>query len=314
MTSEQITTELKTKRAPINKGWLIGGAILLVVVIFGWLGINHMLPWQPKPIAISAGHRIYKEDAQELIGKSKGVTEKQAAVVLADMYLTEAMADDQNLTVSEQDIVKAYGKDILNDKKNNKFAYQNKVNQLYFQRLSANNTGIYKGKVLVAHFSRFVPYQSPLLAEDKAENPKVGNPQAIAVDKAVALKKIKQWREAIEDKKLTFEQAIAEERKDPEVGEKRYPTSRHSTVFDTAIQPQRLIGTKSIKEQVDKMKVGELSQPMVARVSNSDTDSSTAETYFVVVQLDERSGGKTGKTFQQELSDAKKQLGYKIYV
>lgn len=314
MTSEQITTELKTKRAPINKGWLIGGAILLVVVIFGWLGINHMLPWQPKPIATSAGHRIYEEDAQELIGKTKDVTEKQAATVLADKYLSEAMADDENLTITKQDIIKAYGKDILDEKKTDEFTRQNAINQLYFQRLEANNTGIYKGKVLVSHFGRYVAYESPLLAEDKKMDPNIGNPKAIAVDKAVAIKKIEQWRKDIHSKKITFDQAIEREKNDPVVGEKAYPVSRHSSSFDTAIEPARLITTKSIKDKVDAMKVGELSEPMVARVSSSSTDDSTAETYFVIVQLDERSGGNSAKSFPEVLSEAKQELGYKINV
>lgn len=50
-----------------------------------------MFPWQPKPIATVAGKRIYEDDAQALIGKSKNVSEKQAATVLADQYLTEGM-------------------------------------------------------------------------------------------------------------------------------------------------------------------------------------------------------------------------------
>lgn len=314
MTSEQITTELKTKRAPINKGWLIGGAILLVVVIFGWLGINHMLPWQPKPIAISAGHRIYKEDAQELIGKTKDVSEKQAATALADKYLSEAMAEEEDLTITKQDIIKAYGEDILDEKKTNNFTRQNAINQLYFQRLEANNRGVYKGKVLVSHFGRYVAYESPLLAEDKAMDPNIGNPKAIEADKTVALKKIEQWRKDIKDKKITFDQAIEQQKKDSVVGEKAYPVSRHSGSFDTATNPARLITTQSIREKIDAMKVGELSEPMVARVSSSSTDDNTSETYFVIVQLDERSGGNSTKSFPEVLSDAKKQLGYEINV
>lgn len=302
-------------KSSLNKRRLIvGGIAAVLVLIFGFLIISGQIPLGRKVYAEAAGHKIYKKDVDKIKGKAKGITDKQAATVLADKYLTEAMAKEADITVSDKDLVTSYGAQILKEKSNNPYAYQNKVNQVYFRMLSAENTGAYIGKLLITNFSRNVPYQSPALAEDKALAPTIGNPAAIAADKKYAKDLISKLYGQVKAGTITFDQAIEQERNDPVVGEKAYDTLPHSSAFDTSLSPNAILSTRTIREKINSIKAGETTAPFVVRTSDSETGNSTAESFFLVVQMDKTSGGNSKISFQQELTEAKKKLGYKVYV
>ncbi len=314
------TTEPAPQRTPSNhlKGRfiVIGLAAVAVIVL---LLIAHPAHIGQKVYAEAAGHKIYKKDLQSLQivnGKKTNITDHQAATVLADKYLTEAMAKQQGVTVSQADIVTAYGQSIDSQKKTNPYGYQNLVNQLYLTELDNHNAGVYKGKLLVANFSRYVPYQSGLLPEQQKARPLLGNPTAIAQDKQYAKTFITNLYNQIKDKKITFDQAIQMEHNDPAVGEKSYySTQQHSGSFNGPLKQIGLLVARSIRSRIASMKPGQLSQPFVVRASNSATDpNSTAESYFLVVRMDKISGGHNGMSFQLELAQAKKHYGYKVNV
>lgn len=303
---------IKTQKMAIIK-WLL---FLLIIISAGWIVADRLHIGQ-KVYAQAAGHKIYKKDVLALRGKSKGVTDHQAATVLADKYLTEAIAKKNNITVSKQDVEKAYGKDFAGRKDSNRYSYQLAVNQLYFNKLQIQNQGDYKGELLVAHFSRYIAYDSPLLAEQKAGDSNIGNPDAIAKDKAYAQTFITNLYNQIKSKKITFAQAIQQERADPQVGEAGYPTLTHSGQFDTSSPYSaqgKLIQTKSIQPKIQAMRAGEISKPFVVKVSNAIDNSSTAESYFLVVHMKSTSGGNHSTSFNEELMQYKKQLGYKVNV
>jgi len=99
------------------------------------------------------------------------------------------------------------------------------------------------------------------------------------------------------------------------VGEKGYPSLPHSQAFDGPLRQIGPLAADSIKSKIQSIKPGQLTSPFVVRAADSTSNpKSTAESYFLVVQLDSKSGGGNGMTFQQELDQAKKQLGYKVYV
>lgn len=316
------TTELASppQTLPNNhkkESLIIIGVVVVVIALV--LLIIHPGHIGQKVYAQAAGHKIYKSNLQSLQvvnGKKNNVSDHQAATVLADKYLTEAMAKQQGVTVTQADIVAAYGKDIVSQQKTNPYGYQNLVNQLYMTKLDNHNAGVYTGKLLVANFSRYVPYQSGLLAEQKKANPLLGNPTAIAQDKRYAQTFITGLYNQIKSKKITFDQAIQVEHNNPREGvNSYYSTQQHSGSFNGPLKQIGLLVAKSIRSKVTSMKPGQLSAPFVVRASNSATDqNSTAESYYLVVRMDKVSGGDNSTTFQQELAQAKKHYGYKVNV
>lgn len=313
-TSASTPITRQRSRWPLWAG--IGLALIVAAIV---LFISNPLHIGQKVYAEAAGHKIYKKDIQSLQlvnGQTKNVTDHQAATVLADKYLTEAMAKQQGVAITHADIVAAYGNGIDKQKTTDPYGYQNLVNQLYLTKLDHHNAGVYTGKLLVANFSRYVPYQSGLLPQQEKETPLLGNPAAIAKDKQYAQTFITNLYDQIKAGKITFDQAIQMEHNDPMVGEKSYySTQQHSGSFNGPLNQIGLLAARSIRGTVTGMKPGQLSKPFVVRVTNSSTDqNSTAESYFLVVRMDKTSGGESNITFQQELAQAKEHFGYRVNV
>jgi hypothetical protein len=263
-----------------------------------------------KVYAQAAGHKIYKQDVKDLIGKTKGVSDRQAATVLADKYLTEAMAKEQKITITDKNIEEALGPTIKKQKSDNPYSYQLQVNQLYFDKLQAYNRGIYKGDLLVAHFSRFIPAQS-ITAADKAAFPALGDPATIAADKKYAKDFITKLYDQIKSGKMTWNQAVQAEHNDPVVGESMYPALSHSGPFDTSKAAEPLFTPPAAQNEARKLKAGQTSKPLLVKVSTND--KTDVESYFLVIRMDSKSGGQT-ISFGDYLSEAKQNLGYKVNV
>src|SRR5690606_38916724 len=104
------------------------------------------------------------------------------------------------------------------------------------------------------------------------------------------------------------------EKTDPVLGEQVYPTLTHSGSFDTSITPFTGVDINSIENNGEHLKAGQTSKPAVIRVSDSEEGNSTAESYFVMVHLDNASGGNAKTSFRKFIEQSKERLGYKIYV
>jgi hypothetical protein len=306
----------KLLRLPKTNKKLIALALLAILLLAGWLHFG--LHVGERVYAQAAGHKVYKKDIENLIGNTKGVSNHQAATVLADKYLTEAMAKKAGIKITNQDLVAEYGPSISKQKADNPYIYQKNVNTVYFDNLSAYNTGLYKGKVLVANFSRHIAFQSPFLDIQSATDSLLGNPVAIAADKQYAKDFITQLYNQIKSGKITFDQAIQKEHDNPEVGLKAYGSLSHSGPFNTAdvnLPGTSLIAPISIQRKIKNMKSGEMSAPFPVAVSNSLYNRDiTTDSYYVVVRMDSMAGGHSKLTYDQYLAQAKKQLGYKINV
>jgi len=305
---------LKLPKPKMRKRNLLYAVLIIVVLVGGWQVVRKELRIGEKVYAQAAGHKIYREDVKDLIGNTKGVSDRQAATVLADKYLTEAMAKDAKVSVSDQDLVNEYGKEINTQKTQQKLYYQRKVNQLYFKKLGAYTRGIYKGKYLIANFSRNIPHPSPLMAEEKSANPNLGNPKAIAADKKYAENLLTKLYNQITDGKITFDQAIEAEQQDPQVGLKAYPTQPHSGSFDTSKGYGSLLTADVTAKKIPTIQAGTTTKPFLAATSSGATDNnSTLGSYYLVVRMDESRGG-VNMSFDQYLQESKQKLGYKINV
>src|SRR5690242_10485653 len=65
--------------------------LLAIVILAGVVVVLHnRFHLGEKVYAQAAGHKIYKADVEKLIGNAKGISNHEAATVLADKYLTEA--------------------------------------------------------------------------------------------------------------------------------------------------------------------------------------------------------------------------------
>lgn len=289
-------------------------SLFVVVIIAVAAGLIISKPnFGPKVYAQVGDHKIYKKDIQSVKANNKSVSDHDAAAVLADKYLSQAMAQKQQLTVSQSDIAAAG----CPSQKANPYGYQICVNQVYFTELANKNAGAYKGKYIMASFSRYVPYQSSLLAEQKQFNPKLGDPTAIAADKAYAKAFITGLYNQIKAGTISFDQAIQMEHNDPVLGEQAspYQNQPHSGTFDGPLSQYNAFSAPSLKPKLASMKPGETTKPFVVRVSDSASDpSSTAESYFMIVRLDKVSGGHSKVDFPQALQQAKQKLGYKVNV
>ena len=301
-----------------NKRKILGLLLIIVVVATGfiiWSLGSDKLNDKGNVLAEAAGHKIYEDEIRDLLGDNKdNISDRDAATVLADKYLIESLAKERGVTVNDKELSDQYGKETLKQKDTFEYAYQNKLNQVYLSKLAANNKGVYKGKFLIANFSQNVQVY-PTLPEDKAHNPDLGNAEAIARDKKYAEDFITDLYNKVTSRQITFEQAMNMERKDPRVGVKAYPELEHSDSFDTTFRSRDVINSPSIREKINSIKAGEITEPFVVRVNNSLADSSsTAESYFLVVRMDETSGSYTGMDFEQYLNEAKQRLGYAIYI
>ncbi len=144
-------------------------------------------------------------------------------------------------------------------------------NQTYFAKLNMDNQGVYKGKLLVANFSRYIPFQSGLLAQQEAANPKIGNAAAMAADKEYALSFITNLYNQIKAGKITFDQAMQMEQNDPTVGEQAYPSLYHSQAFDGTRSQVGPLAASSITSKVNSIKPGQLTAPFVVQAQNFST-------------------------------------------
>jgi hypothetical protein len=287
--------------------------ILVVLVIIAGAGVFFINKTHGhKLYAQAAGHKIYEKEVKDLIGTTKGVSDHQAAQVLADKYMLEALAKENNISVSDKELKARYNsKQIDFEKANDKFIYQSKLNGLYFEKLSAWSRGVYKGEYLITNFSRYIPFE-PVLPENKADK-KLGNMQLIAQDRKYAEDLINKLYDQVTSGKMTFAQAIQEERGDSRVGAKAYPTMPHSGSFNTSAAPNSTLEVASIKDKVHSLKAGETSKPFAVKVSVSADDSKQADSYFLVVHMDKSSAGsKVG--YDQYIVQAKQRLGYAVYV
>lgn len=307
---------LRKNRLKNKKTISIGVIVIAVIIAGGWFVLDRMgkIGNGQKVYAEAAGHKVYKSEIDDLIGKNKGISEHQAAQVLADKYLTEALAKERGITVTDNDLTAQFGKDVLKQKTTNKYLYQSNLNQEYFIKLVANNNGVYKGKYLVANFSRHIQVY-PTLPEDKMQDPLLGNADAVAKDKQYAQDFITNLYNQITSGKITFDQAIQIEHNDPRVGLKAYPSLTHSGSFDTSYTPLGVLNAPSIREKINSIKAGETTKPFAVSVSVSlKNPNKTADSYFLVIHMDQTSGSYTGMDFSQYLDQAKKRLNYQVNV
>jgi hypothetical protein len=301
----------------ISKKNLLYALLVVIVLAGGWLVLRSVFHIGEKVYAQAAGHKIYKENIDSLIGSTKGISNHDAATVLANQYLYQAMAKEAGIVVIDKDVAAQYP-DINYQKAHNKYAYQSNVNTVYFNKLAAYNSGLYQGKLLVANFSRHIAFQSPFLDIQEATDPLLGNPAAVAADKQYAHDFITKLYNQVKTHQITFDQAIQMEHNDPQVGLKAYQTLSHSGPFNTSnvyLGATGLIMPKSIQSKINNMKAGQLSAPFVVRVSNSLRDKNvTTDSYYLVVQMDSTKSSHSGLTVNQYFAQAKKRLGYMIYV
>jgi len=301
-------------RAGNYKRIIVYALIAIAILVGGFIVLKHELHIGEKVYAQAGGHKIYQQDVENLIGNNKGINKHDAARVLADKYLIKAMVKGKDITVTEKDLVAQYGNATKQQKSSNKYIYQNKENQLYLQKIQVYNYGIYKGKYLIGNFSRHVEFQ-PVLPEDKIHDPNLGKPAAIAKDKAYAQDFLTQLYDQIKSGKITFDQAIQKERNNPKIGVKAYPSLPHSGPFDTSSGPNyAVLKPTSTRQKINDIKEGEITAPFVVRVGNSLEGNSTAESYFLVVDMEKSSHSYTDIYFTQYLEQAKQKFGYKVYV
>jgi hypothetical protein len=293
--------------------------VVLAVVVLGggWLLAKNVFHVGDKVYAEAAGHKIYKKDVEAIKGNTKGVSDHNAAKVLADKYLYLAMAKKADITVSDQDVEAQYP-GAAKQKTHNKYVYQDDLNLTYYNKLIAYNKGLYKGKVLVANFSRYIAFQSPYLGIQRATNPTIGNKAAIAKDKKYAHDFITRLYGQIKGGQITFDEAIQTEHADPQLGDQAYQTLPHSGPFDTSnifLPGTNLLEPPSIQPKLAGMKAGQLSAPFAVRVENAwKNPKITTESYYLVVKMDYTKGSHSGLSFENYLAQAKKQYGYKVNV
>lgn len=302
---------IKPPHVRLTKRRAVGLVLIIVVIaVAGVLLERKTLHVGQKVYAQAAGHKIYKQDVQAIIGNEKGISDHQAATVLADKYLTEAMAKEYGVTVTDSDIQAAYGKEMLSQKQTKPYDYQRAVNNLYSQRIGLyNQAGTYKGKYLIANFSRYVSYPSPLRREQQAEDPSLGNPKLIAQDRKYAGEFITKLYKQIVSHKITFDQAINEERNDPRVGTKAYPTQPHSGDFDTSAGYGLVVAADVTRDKLRTIKQGTMTKPFLA----GESTSVAAGPYYLVIRMDEAKAAPN-MPYKQLLSQAKHKFGYKVYV
>lgn len=289
-------------------------AIIVVVAISAWFvfGVRHV---GQKVYAQAAGHKIYKQDVKNLVGNTKGVSDHQAATVLANKYLLQAMAKEQGVTVTDKDVEAVSGLSaagLSSLKTMSKYSYQAQVNSAYSNKLSNQYQGVYKGYVLVAHFSRYIPDQ-PVTPQLHAAIPQMGDAGAIASDKKYAQDFINNLYDQIKAHKITWDQAAQMEINDPTIGTNMYPALSHSGPFDTAKAEQPLFIAPSAQAKVSTLKDGQVTKPFVVSVYNPSTGQNF-ESYFLVVRMDSTSGGHATGSFSQYLTQSKKRLDYKVNV
>lgn len=277
---------------------IVWGAFALIFIV----GVFMLLSPKGTVYGRVNGHTVDQGAVKSFLGSAKGISDRQAAQILLDKYLTEAIGADLKVTVSSQEVTDAYEALPREDQVNKTVVQQSLRNKIFYSKLQPIAVGHFKGAFIIAHFD-----------QNSAGLRSVGDPTKAASDKQYATDLIKSLSAKVKSG-TSFDDAIKTEQSDPNLGTVALPTATHSGAFDTSdpdIERNSVVKTEDVGMALSKLKAGQVSEPFIVRQTATPGGQRT-ELYWVIVKLDEAKDTPY-KSFGDFLDKAKVKYGYKEY-
>lgn len=293
------------------------GAVTIVVVLL-IVVIKQNFPEQ-KIFGRVGDHTIYQSEVDETLEGSSGVSQEKVLAALMDKWLFVAIAKDQGISVSEEEINQKYlsrggGKPSSLGGKYIKVAAERDV---YKDKLQEALNGYYKGRFITARFDEHLPIIGAPVVRGKPKPSDAQREQLIREDKAYAEKLINDISQKLKTDQITFDQAMEIQRNDPKLGVKAQPTSPQSGPFNTNIIESYITTILAQSEPqtiLSSLKVGDFSEPFIGKIPLGDAkDAPMAEGAWIIVQLDESKKKIDGfDNFDDLVTSYKNKIGYKV--
>ncbi len=250
-------------------------------------------------------------EVEAMIKQNQNLDTYAAVTVLLDLHLFRQVASKLGLNVTDEEVTKELqkrlGKSKLWDKLHLSAVAET---QLLRDKLALRVAGNTRGRVVIIHFEQhFYVYGRGDLRPGETE---ARRPQYIAADRAAADALKDSIYQKLQNKTISFDQAMQMELDDPKVGPKVIPTTVHSRTFNTADKLTPLSGYLDLpefKKLFSETAVNSYSAPTLIKLQASDQDKRMVDSWWVIVQVDGRDAG-LADSLEDYMNTQKKILKY----
>lgn len=326
---ENKPTAKKRRRLPriTRKGAVIAGVGLVIIAALVFAG-SKIIEKDPNHLGKVGDHIVTKDEVQALeqgVGQAGFYPEdeEQLLTLAMNYHFYTTLAKEYELEVSEEEALNhlkariSHIKPSPNLDMGNQYVKYRAYGDILSTKLPLLMQSQHSGRFIVAHFDKnFDKSLSKLrdLTEEQHE-------ALMAQDRQYATDFINKAYADIKSGKITFDQAMARQRKDPKLGEKALPTSYHSEAFnkpneDAVYRGVTITNNPEIYEKIKGLNAGDMTEPFILKAQqNAAPDAPLVESSWMIVRID-KTNGTNGLQFGSSLEGLqhfKQKLGYEIY-
>ena len=297
---------------------LLGVAVLVVAVGAIVAVIVHPLAGNKAPITYGSmdGYAVNKADVDRLSQSYYAVTPTEIAQTLLDNHLYGLMAKALNITIAPADVQAGIGATAAEPHPYGE-AYLTLAitNNLYKKQLTEKLTPSFAGRFAYFNFNQNIFVDGGSVDENFAKLTQAQQKATVAVDQNYALQLANQIYGKLQDKSITFDQAMQLERTDPHLGVGPLPTLLQSAKFDTATEVATSYGLTTQKQLMSAIRstpVGSYTKVLTGTIPTAATENSPRTPgFYVIFEVDQviSPDNKYG-SFDHMLTDFKKHNNY----
>lgn len=320
----------KRRRLPkiSRRGVVVTGVIIIAVVVLAFAG-SKIVERDPNHLGKVGDHIVTKDEVRAL---EEGVrqagfypeTQEQLLNLAMGYHLDTQVAKEYELEVSEEEALNNLKARTSHIKPAPHLAMENQYvkYRAYRDILSAKLPLLMQsqqsGRFIVANFDKNFDKSLNSVKSLTEEEHKAIMKQ----DKDYATDFINKLYKDIKSSKITFDQAMERERKDPKLGEKAISASFHSDSFNKQkdnktiqVSSITITGNPEIYEKIKDLKAGEMSEPFYFKSQSGPAEGSPrVDSAWMIVIVDEVHN--TGPQFDNVLEAQqyfKQKYGYELY-
>lgn len=263
-------------------------------------------------------YQILQSDVDTLNPTAKlyGASDADIIKLLLNLNLYEQIGRQYGLTVSDADIADAVTANGTTTQPADAYSLTSWRTKTWEQKLRGSVTGELKGKFVIAPFDQNLPVQG---GQPGPQVSSLSPAQLTAVqlqDKTYATNLIQSLYAKLQQKQLTFDQAMVAQQDDPKLGAAVSPNAIQSGTFntsDTKNPGAGVIGQPAIRTAVEKLQIGAYTQPVVGKSVADIAGKKLQDGYWVIVQLTDRvSQNKDYTTFDSLETAFKAKFNYRV--
>ena len=263
-------------------------------------------------------YQVRQTDVDLLNSTAKlyGATDADVVKLLLNINLYQRIGRQYGLSVSNADVSSAVAATATTIQAEDAYVHASWRAKLWEQKLRGMVTGELKGKFVITPFDQNLPVQG---GQPSPQVSSLSPAQLTAVqlqDKAYATNLIQSLYAKLQQKQLTFDQAMAAQQDDPKLGVAVSPNAIQSGTFDTndTNNPgSGIIGQPAIRTAVEKLQTGAYTQPVVCQSVADLAGKKLQDGSWAIVQLTDRvSQNKDYNTFDSLVAAFKAKFNYRV--